>query len=76
MKKKLPKEAVLKNLKKKTKEPTPAGGLTYEQIAKQLGLTKQGVRRIEKRAIRKIKKKLKIEYGFDLAHVKDVLLGF
>ena len=64
----------MKNLKEKTKESTPVGGMTYEEIGKQLGITKQGVRRIEKRAIRKIKKKLLAKYGLNFTKVRDFLL--
>lgn len=48
----------MKNLKQKQKESTPVGGMTYEEIGKALGMTKQGVRRIEKRAVRKLLKAL------------------
>lgn len=58
----------------KKKETTPIGGLTYEEIGRNLGISKQGVRKIEKRAIRKIRKKLLVKYGMDLANVRDYLL--
>lgn len=64
----------MKDLKEKTKESTPIGGMTYEEIGKQLGITKQGVRRIEKRAIRKIKKKLLAKFGLNVTKVRDFLL--
>lgn len=66
----------MKDLKSqtKTKESTPIGGMTYEEIGKQLGITKQGVRRIEKRAIRKIKKKLIAKYGLNITKIRDFLL--
>ena len=38
-----------------------------------MGISKQGVRKIEKRAIRKIKKKLKARYGYDFNQIKDML---
>ena len=56
------------------KESTPPGGMTYEQIGRQLGITKQGVRRIEKRAIRKIKRKLLAKYGISQVKIRDFLL--
>ena len=56
------------------KDPTPPGGMTYEAIAKGLGITKQGVRRIEKRAVRKIKRKLTRMYGLDFNHIKTSML--
>lgn len=56
------------------KESTPAGGMTYEAIAKGMGITKQGVRRIEKRAIRKIKRKLVREYGCSIGRIRDYLI--
>ena len=64
----------MKNLKVKTKEPTPVGGMTYEEIGKLMGISKQGVRRIEKRAIKKLKRKILAKYGFNLAKVRDFLL--
>ena len=60
----------------RVKEATPAGGMTYEQIGRGLGITKQGVRRIEKRAIRKVKKKLKVQYGLDAVRIKDIFQSF
>ena len=59
----------------RVKESTPAGGLTYEQIGRQMGITKQGVRKIERRAIRKIKRKLVRMYGIDMNKIKDSLVG-
>ena len=56
------------------KEPTPVGGMTYEEIARGLGITKQGVRRIEKRAIRKIKRKLVRDYGCCIGRIRDYLV--
>lgn len=53
------------------KESTPPGGLTYEEIGRNLGMTKQGVRRVEKRAIRKIRKKLVVKYGVKVANIRD-----
>ena len=58
----------------KTKESTPAGGMTYEQIGKILGITKQGVRRIEKRAIRKLKKKIYAKFGTDISKIQEYLI--
>ena len=63
-----------KRLTDRKKDPTPPGGMTYEAIAKQLGITKQGVRRIEKRAVRKIKRKLTRMYGMDFKKIKTSLL--
>ena len=57
----------------RVKESTPAGGLTYEQIGRQLGITKQGVRKIERRAIRKIKRKLVRMYGVDMNKIYEAL---
>ncbi len=59
---------------RKIKESTPPGGMTYEEIGKVMGITKQGVRKIEKRAIRKIRKKLIVKYGVKIAKVRDFLL--
>lgn len=59
--------------RKGTKDPTPVGGLTYVEIGRRMGISKQGVRKIEKRAIRKIKKKLKARYGYDIKQIKDLL---
>lgn len=53
------------NLEKK-KESTPVGGMTYEEIGRAMGITKQGVRKIEKRAIRKVKKILSSRYGISM----------
>lgn len=36
-------------------EPEIHGGLTYEEIAKRLGISREGVRVIEKRALRKLR---------------------
>jgi len=60
-------------LKKKQKDSTPIGGLTYEEIGHNLGISKQGVRKIEKRAIRKIKKKLITKYGIRIREFRDIL---
>ena len=64
----------MNNLKQKQKESTPVGGMTYEEIGKVLGISKQGVRRIEKRAIRKIKRKILAEFGFNINKVRDFLI--
>lgn len=64
----------MKDLKEKTKESTPVGGMTYEEIGRLLGISKQGVRRIEKRAIKKIKRKLFAKYGLNITKVRDFLL--
>ena len=64
----------MKDLKGKTKDPTPIGGMTYEEIGRGLGITKQGVRRIEKRAVRKIKRKLMRMYGLDFNKIKSSFL--
>ena len=56
------------------KESTPPGGMTYEEIGRRLGITKQGVRRIEKRAIRKIKRKLVRIYGLNVSKIRDYLI--
>lgn len=58
----------------KIKESTPPGGMTYEEIGRVMGITKQGVRKIEKRAIRKIRKKMVVKYGVKVAKVRDLLL--
>lgn len=63
----------MKKPRKGTKDPTPIGGLTYVEIGRRMGISKQGVRKIEKRAIRKIKKKLKARYGYDFNQIKDML---
>lgn len=67
-------ERIMKPIPKKTKEPTPIGGLTYEQIGRNLGITKQGVRRIERRAFLKIKKILKRRYGIEVNNIRNILL--
>ena len=64
----------MKNLNTKTKESTPVGGMTYEEIGHLMGITKQGVRRIEKRAIRKLKKRILKDYGYNIANIKEYLL--
>lgn len=64
----------MKRQNSKVKDTTPPGGLTYEEIGRNLGISKQGVRKIEKRAIRKIKRKLKVQYGYDLKRVKDIFI--
>lgn len=40
-----------------TREQTPPGGMTYAAIAQEMGITKEGVRVIEARALRKLAKK-------------------
>ena len=66
----------LNNPDKKHKEQTPVGGMTYEEIGKLMGISKQGVRKIEKRAIRKIRKKLQLKYGIDSIKIRDILVSF
>ena len=63
-----------KRLTDRKKESTPVGGMTYEEIGRSLGISKQGVRKIEKRAIRKIKRKLVREYGYPITKIRDFLI--
>ena len=58
----------------KFKESTPPGGMTYEEIGRAMGISKQGVRKIEKRAIRKIRKKLLIRYGIEVKKIRECFL--
>ncbi len=64
----------MKQLRSKTKESTPVGGMTYEEIGRSMGISKQGVRKIEKRAVRKIRKKLVSKYGINFSTLRDLLL--
>jgi len=42
----------------KTEKQTPARVHTYEEIAQELGITRSAARKIEQRALRKLKKSL------------------